>query len=115
MVCFNIDTVTDRHFLFRLWRMVLRFLGRVVLLLLALGLGALSLGAFASMNYGAPLWLRTLSVTEGVLSASAPQIPVFVRALLEATVAAGLVYWAAYWPLLSPPNKLKTPTKGGFK
>ena len=46
---------------------VLRVSLRVLLLLLAALLGALALGAFASLNPGAPTWMRTLGAAEGLL------------------------------------------------
>lgn len=45
----------------------LSILVRLLLLLLAAALGALALGAFASLNPGAPTWMRTLSAAEGLL------------------------------------------------
>lgn len=88
--------------------MVWRFLGRLLLLMLALACAGLSLGAFASLNYGAPQWMRGfLSLPEGLLGAAlSVQVPAFVRALLEALLSAWLVYLAAYWPR---PKQHKTP------
>ncbi len=74
-----------------------RWLGRLLLTLLALACAALALGAFASLNAGAPLWLRTLSLPESLLGAYLPFAP-FERALAESLLAALLVYWAAEWP-----------------
>lgn len=47
----------------------LRWVLVVVLALAALALAALTLGVFATLNPGAPLWLRSLGSVEGVLSA----------------------------------------------
>lgn len=76
---------------------MLRLLGCFTLLLLALALGALTLGAYASLNAGAPLWMRTLSLTEGVLTRGLP-LAAFARGMLEALLCAACVYGAAAWP-----------------
>ncbi len=79
----------------------LRALLRVLLWLLAAALGALALGAFASLNPAAPIWMRTLSAAEGLLlgQVSAP----YPRGLAETLLCAATVFWAAL------PSRLPAP------
>jgi len=64
----------------------------LLLTLLALTLAVLTLGSFASLNPGAPLWLRSLGSAEGLLSAGLGLggVPVFGRALGLALLTSGL-------------------------
>ncbi|WP_102126577.1 hypothetical protein [Deinococcus planocerae] len=70
----------------------------VVLALAALALAALTLGTFATLNPGAPLWLRSLGSVEGVLSAQAGlgEFGSFQRALGLMVLASLLAGLAAY-------------------
>ena len=77
---------------------------RLFFVVLALLLGVLALGAFASLNPASPTWMRTLSAAEGVLLGS-PTLkslhlmaqPAFVRGAALAVLAAACVFLAA-WP-----------------
>lgn len=78
----------------------MRRLGIAALVLLTGLLAALTLGAFASLNPGAPLWLRSLGSAEGLLSAGLGlgRVPGFVRALGLALLTSGLAgAVAALW------------------
>lgn len=66
---------------------------KVLLWLLAAVLGALALGAFASLNPAAPTWMRTLSAVEGVLLGHL--LSAYPRGVIEALGAATAVYLAA--------------------
>jgi hypothetical protein len=79
------------------------------MLLLAVVLGALALGAFASLNPGAPTWMRTLSAAEGLLLSRQVQAGVLqageLRGFLEASLSALAVFLAA-WPRPGRPATL---------
>lgn len=64
-------------------RRVLGWLAVLGLTLLTLAGAALTLGAFANLNPGAPLWLRTLGSVEALLSGSLGlgDLPGFWRAV----------------------------------
>ncbi|AWN22041.1 hypothetical protein DKM44_01305 [Deinococcus irradiatisoli] len=66
---------------------------RAALWLLAALLGALALGAFASLNPGAPMGLRALSAAEGVVLGGV--LGGYLRGLIEALLAALAVLLAA--------------------
>ncbi|GGM00128.1 hypothetical protein [Deinococcus aerophilus] len=65
---------------------------------LALVLGALTLGAFAALGSGAPLWLRSLGSVEHSLSQQlgTGEWPDFTRALVLAVLTSAVVGLAAY-------------------
>ncbi len=71
----------------------LRFMWRALLWLLSALLGALALGAFASLNPGAPVGLRTLGAVEGVLFGNV--LSGYLRGLTEALLSALAVLLAA--------------------
>lgn len=78
----------------------MRWAGIVLAALLTLVLAALTLGSFASLNPGAPLWLRSLGSVEGLLSAGLGLggVPGFARALGLALLTSGLAgLVAALW------------------
>ncbi|AZI42955.1 hypothetical protein EHF33_09540 [Deinococcus psychrotolerans] len=66
---------------------------KILLWLLAAVLGALALGAFASLNPAAPTWMRALSALEGVLLSHL--LTAYPRGILEALGAALVVFLAA--------------------
>nr|WP_221269533.1 hypothetical protein [Deinococcus budaensis] len=75
-------------------------MGLALLTLLTLLLAALTLGTFASLNPGAPLWLRSLGSAEGLLSAGLGLggVPGFARGLGLALLTSGLAgALAALW------------------
>ncbi|WP_420594912.1 hypothetical protein [Deinococcus sp.] len=71
----------------------LRFLLRLLLVLLAIGLAAAALGAFASLNPAAPIWMRTLSALESL--ALGHDLTAYPRGLIEAGLSALAVFLAA--------------------
>lgn len=75
----------------------LRWTGLTLLSVLALALAALTLGAFASLNPNAPLWLRSLGSAETLLSAGLglESVPGFGRAVGWALLTSGLAGLAA--------------------
>ncbi|WP_104990612.1 hypothetical protein [Deinococcus sp. NW-56] len=80
-------------------RRVLGWLAVVGLSLLTLGGAALTLGAFANLNPGAPLWLRTLGSVEALQAGAlgVGDLPGFWRAVglsVITSVLAGLIAFA---------------------
>ncbi|MEW6420562.1 MAG: hypothetical protein AB1511_02380 [Deinococcota bacterium] len=76
----------------------LRWLGVVALALLTLALALLTLGSFANLNPGAPLWLRTAGGVETLLSrqAGAGHLPGFTRAIALTLLTSLLAGLAAF-------------------
>lgn len=77
---------------------VLAWLLTAVLIALTLGLGALTLGAFASLGAGAPLWLRSVGSLEHALSAQLGLggLTNFARSLALAVLTSALAGLTAY-------------------
>ncbi|CAM3983961.1 hypothetical protein [Deinococcus frigens] len=69
-----------------------------VLIALALGLAVLTLGAFASLGSGAPLWLRSVGSLEHALSGQfgLGTLTHFARAVGLAVLTSALAGLAAY-------------------
>ncbi|WP_027461367.1 hypothetical protein [Deinococcus murrayi] len=82
-------------------RRVLGWLAVLGLTLLTLGGVALTLGAYATLNPAAPLWLRTLGGAEKLLSGALGlgDVPGFWRAVGLSVFTSGL---AALLPLARP-------------
>lgn len=76
----------------------LTWLLTVMLIVFALGLAVLTLGAFASLGSGAPLWLRSVGSLEHVMSAQLGlgDLTNFARALGLAVLTSALAGLAAY-------------------
>ncbi|MFB9992443.1 hypothetical protein ACFFLM_10745 [Deinococcus oregonensis] len=70
----------------------------LLLLLFGLGLAALTLGAFAALSAGAPLWLRSVGSLESAMSAGLgwADVPGFTRALVLAVLTSAVVGLGAY-------------------
>ena len=89
---------------------VLAALLRALLIVLALLLGALALGAFASLNPASPAWMRTLSAAEGVLLGT-PALKglliqnAYLRGAALAVLAAACVFLAAWPSTPTPPRR----------
>jgi hypothetical protein len=78
--------------------LILRWVAVVLLALVTLGLAALTLGSFASLNPNAPLWLRSVGSVEALLSAGvgAGGVPGFTRAIVLTLLTSGLAGLAAF-------------------
>lgn len=76
----------------------LAWLLTALLIVLALGLGVLTLGAFAALGSAAPLWLRSVGSLEHALSAQLGLSGVthFARAAGLAVLSSALAALAAY-------------------
>ncbi len=76
----------------------LAWLLTVVLIAFVLGLTALTLGAFASLGSGAPLWLRSVGSLEHAISGQLGlgSLTNFARALGLAVLTSALAGLAAY-------------------
>ncbi|UQN05921.1 hypothetical protein [Deinococcus sp. QL22] len=70
----------------------------LLLVLFGLGLAALTLGAFAALSAGAPLWLRSVGSLESAMSAGLgwADIPGFTRALVLAVLTSAVAALGAY-------------------
>lgn len=70
----------------------------LLLLLFGVGLAALTLGAFAGLSAGAPLWLRSVGSVESAMSAGLgwADVPGFTRALALALVTSAVAALGAY-------------------
>lgn len=77
----------------------LRWVGVVLLTLVTLGLAALTLGSYASLNPNSPLWLRSVGGVEALLSAGlgAGRVPGFTRAVVLTVLTSVLAGLAAYF------------------
>lgn len=76
----------------------IKFVLMLLLILLAILLGLIALGTFASLTDGAPLWLRSLGSLEGALGVRVGTfgLPPFVRAVILAVLASFVMALAAY-------------------
>lgn len=77
---------------------LLGWIGCVLLLLIGLGLAALSLGTFASLSSAAPLWLRSLGSVEQLLVSQLGTLGLgnFARAAVLGAAASALLGLSAY-------------------
>jgi hypothetical protein len=68
------------------------------LLVFGVGLAGLTLGAFAALSAGAPLWLRSVGTLESAMSAGLgwADVPGFTRALALAVLTSAVAALGAY-------------------
>ncbi|THF69157.1 hypothetical protein E7T06_13410 [Deinococcus sp. Arct2-2] len=77
---------------------VLAWILTLLLVLFGVGLAALTLGAFAALSAGAPLWLRSVGSLENAMSAGLgwADVPGFTRALVLAVLCSAVAALGAY-------------------
>ncbi|MDB5045188.1 MAG: hypothetical protein JWQ08_1238 [Deinococcus sp.] len=70
----------------------------LLLVVFALALAALTLGAFAALSAGAPLWLRSVGSLESAMSSGLgwAEVPQFTRALTLAVLTSAVAALGAY-------------------
>ncbi len=77
---------------------VIGWMSTLLLVFVVIGLAALTLGAFGSLNQSAPLWVRSLGTLETALSEQMgiTQLPSFTRAVTLMVVTSVCCGVAAY-------------------